>query len=91
MSWVIVDTPPVLAVTDAVVLSPLVGAVAFIIGSEMTRRQHAVRALETLVNNSRCSVGVVLTRVDFPRNKYYYARYNGYANANSAYDPAPVA
>ena len=34
--WVIVDTPPVLAVTDAVVLSAVVGGIAFVIGSEMT-------------------------------------------------------
>src|SRR5712691_11702768 len=29
--WVIIDTPPVLAVTDAVVLAPLVHAVAFVV------------------------------------------------------------
>ena len=34
--WIIIDTPPVLAVTDAVILAPLVSAVTFVIGAEMT-------------------------------------------------------
>lgn len=80
--WVIVDTPPVLAVTDAVVLAPLVDSVAFVIGSEMTPRPHAARALDTLVAHGARSVGAVLNRVDLDRNKYYYSRYYGYKNRN---------
>src|SRR5262249_55817511 len=33
--WIIVDTPPVLAVTDAVILAPGVSGVTFVIGAEM--------------------------------------------------------
>ncbi len=88
--WVIVDTPPVSPVTDAVVLSPLVNAIAFVIGAEMTRCQHAAHALDTLTASSSCHVGVVLNRVDFRRNKHYYARYNGYKNANYYYDDHPA-
>ena len=47
--WIIIDTPPVLAVTDAVILAPLVGAVTFVIGAEMTRWRLAERAVETLL------------------------------------------
>ena len=86
--WVIVDAPPVLPVTDAVVLAPFVSGIAFVIGSEMTRRQHAARALETLMNSSRCPVNVVLNRVDFERNKYYYSRYRAYKQANYCDDTA---
>ena len=46
--WVIIDTPPVLAVTDAVIVARAVSGVVFVIGSEMTRRVHAERAIETL-------------------------------------------
>ena len=42
--WIIIDTPPVLAVTDAVILAPLVTGVTFVIGAEMTRRRLAERA-----------------------------------------------
>jgi capsular exopolysaccharide synthesis family protein len=76
--WVIVDTPPVLAVTDAVIIAPRVSGVVFVVGSEMTRRVHAERALETLQSGRPRSIGVVLNRVDFDRNKYYYSRYYGY-------------
>ena len=76
--WVIIDTPPVLAVTDAVILSPLAGGVAFVIGSEMTRRRLAERAMETLMTCKPRVLGVVLNRVDLVRNKYYYSRYYGY-------------
>ena len=76
--WVVVDTPPVLAVTDAVIVAQKVAGVVFVIGSEMTRRVHAERALETLQSGRARSIGVVLNRVDFNRNKYYYSRYYGY-------------
>jgi Mrp family chromosome partitioning ATPase len=73
--WIIVDTPPVLAVTDAVVLAPLVSAVTFVVGAEMTRRRLAERALETLLGSRPRQMFVVLNKVDFARNKYYYSRH----------------
>ena len=88
--WILLDTPPVLAVTDAVVLAGNVSAVVFVVGSEMTRRVHADRALATLRAGKPRSIGVVLNRVDFDRNKYYYARYYGY-NYKSYYGSATPA
>ena len=76
--WVIVDTPPVLAVTDAVILAPLAAGVAFVIRSEMTPRRHVRRALETLMTGKPKLHGIVLNGVDLERNKYYYSRYYGY-------------
>ncbi|HET9266656.1 MAG TPA: polysaccharide biosynthesis tyrosine autokinase [Vicinamibacterales bacterium] len=76
--WVIVDTPPVLAVTDAVILAPLAAGVAFVIRSEMTPRRHVRRAIETLMTGQPKLHGVVLNGVDLERNKYYYSRYYGY-------------
>jgi capsular exopolysaccharide synthesis family protein len=73
--WVIVDAPPVLAVTDAVILAPLVSGVAFVFGAEMTRRRIAARAVETLLVGQPHAVGGVLNRVDLGRNRYYYSRY----------------
>jgi capsular exopolysaccharide synthesis family protein len=68
--WVIVDTPPVLAVTDAVIIARGVSGVVFVIGSEMTRRAHVERALEILMTGRPRSLGCVLNRVDFQRNNY---------------------
>jgi capsular exopolysaccharide synthesis family protein len=76
--WIVIDTPPVLAVTDAVIVAPLVHGVTFVIGAEMTRRRLAERALETLMQARPQQVGVVLNKVDFAKNKYYYTRYYGH-------------
>ena len=84
--WIIIDTPPVLAVTDAVILAPYLTSFTFVIGAEMTRRAHVERAVETLRSGQPASIGVVLNRVDFDRNKYYYSRYYGY-HYKSYYGP----
>lgn len=87
--WIIIDTPPVLAVTDAVILAPLVHGVTMVIGSEMTRRRLVEHALETMVAASPKQIGVILNKVDFARNKYYYSRYYGHQYKNY-YSQAPV-
>jgi capsular exopolysaccharide synthesis family protein len=80
--WIVIDTPPVLAVTDAVILAPLVSGVTFVVGAEMTRRRLAERALETIMSAPPKSAAVVLNKVDFARNKYYYSRYYGHQYKN---------
>jgi len=80
--WIIIDTPPVLAVTDAVILAPLVSGVTYVIGAEMTRRRLAERALDTIMSARPRYAAVVLNRVDFARNKYYYSRYYGHQYKN---------
>jgi capsular exopolysaccharide synthesis family protein len=88
--WVIVDTPPVLAVTDAVIVAPLVENMVFVIGAEMTRWRLAQRAVETIMSGNPRSVAAVLNKVDFLRNKYYYSRYYGH-QYKSYYQEAPAA
>lgn len=80
--WIIIDTPPVLAVTDAVILAPLVSGITFVIGAEMTRRRLAERAIETVMSTRPKQIAVVLNKVDFTRNKYYYSRYYGHQYKN---------
>jgi capsular exopolysaccharide synthesis family protein len=88
--WIIIDTPPVLAVTDAVILAPLVAAVTFVIGAEMTRWRLAERAVETLLGSNPRHVLAVLNKVNFGRNKYYYSRYYGHQYKNY-YAESPAA
>jgi len=78
--WVIVDTPPILAVTDASILARWASSVTFVVGSEMTRRRLAERALETLAIGRPPFVGAVLNRVDVRHNRYYYAQQYGYGS-----------
>ncbi|MGH9144085.1 MAG: GumC family protein [Vicinamibacterales bacterium] len=81
-NWIIVDTPPVLAVTDAVILAPMVNGVTFVIGAEMTRRRLAERAIETVMQARPRYAAVVLNKVNFEKNKYYYSRYYGHQYKN---------
>ncbi|MBA3949171.1 MAG: polysaccharide biosynthesis tyrosine autokinase [Acidobacteria bacterium] len=85
--WVIIDTPPVLAVTDAVVVTPMASGTIFVLGAEMTRRRLAERAVQMVLQTRPKLVGCVLNRVNFDRNKYYYSRYYGY-QYKSYYGPA---
>ena len=61
--WVIIDTPPVLAVTDASILARQATGVAFVLGAGMTRRRVAERAIETLAIGGPRILGAVLNRV----------------------------
>jgi succinoglycan biosynthesis transport protein ExoP len=88
--WVIIDTPPVLAVTDAVIVAPYVAGLVFVVGSEMTRRAHAERAIEMIQSGKPNIIGAVLNRVDLNRNKYYYSRYYGYHYKNYYGSEAPA-
>jgi capsular exopolysaccharide synthesis family protein len=87
--WIIVDAPPVLAVTDAVILAPMVSGVAFVVRSELTPQRHVKRALETLMTGQPRLLGLVLNGVDLERNKFYYSRYYGYEHTH--YYSAPAA
>ncbi len=80
--WVMVDAPPVLAVTDAVIMAPMVSGVAFVVRSEMTPQRHVKRALDTLMTGQPRLLGLVLNGVDLERNKYYYSRYYGYEHTH---------
>ena len=88
--WIIIDTPPVLAVTDAMIIAPLVSAVTFVIGAEMTRQRLAERAVETMLSSNPRLVLAVLNKVDVGRNKFYYSRYYGHQYKNY-YAESPAA
>jgi polysaccharide biosynthesis transport protein len=75
--WVILDTPPVLAVADALILASEVSGVTFVVRAESTRRRLAERALASLASAHSPQTAVVLNKVDFERNSYYYSRYYG--------------
>jgi capsular exopolysaccharide synthesis family protein len=73
--WIIIDTPPVMAVTDAAVVAHHGSEVVFVIGAEMTSRYAARRAIDQLEHVNAKFVGGVLNRVDLQRNAYYYSQY----------------
>ncbi len=73
--WVIVDSPPVMAVTDSSIIAHAVGAALFVIHSNKTNRRAAQEAIEQLAGAKGLILGAVLNRVDINRNPYYYSHY----------------
>src|SRR5207237_4090909 len=73
--WVIVDSPPVMAVIDAAVVAHRATGVVFIIGAEMTSRHTAKAAIRQLENAHAKFVGAVLNRVELEKHHYYYSQY----------------
>ena len=69
---VVMDTPPSLSVTDAVVLSPRADAVVLVIRSGQTTKQALRRSRDTLLQVNAKVVGVLLNAVDLTSPDYYY-------------------
>ena len=69
--WILIDSPPVLAVTDAVELSRAVDAVLLIVRGESTPYDVAQRAQAAFVS-SRILGFVLNDAKDAPRRGYYY-------------------
>ena len=74
---VLVDSPPVLPVTDALVLSQWVDAVLVVVAARSTTRAQLARAIELLGQVDAPVVGVVLNRAKAEQDgddaDYYYA------------------
>lgn len=69
---IVVDTPPSLSVTDAVVLSPRADAVVLVIRSGQTTKQSLRRARDIFAQVNAKVIGVLLNAVDLTSPDYYY-------------------
>ena len=76
---IIIDTAPCQAVSDALVLAPLVDNYVYVVKSDSTHVQHAKNGLKRIRHVNGKIVGVVLNRVDVKKaEKYYGEDYSGY-------------
>ena len=69
---IVVDTPPALSVTDAVVLSPRADAIVLVIRSGQTTKQALRRSRDILMQVNAKVSGVLLNAVDLSSPDYYY-------------------
>ncbi len=69
---IVLDTPPTLSVTDAVVASTRADAVVLVIRSGQTTRQALRRARDILLQVNAHVSGVLLNAVDLTSADYYY-------------------
>jgi capsular exopolysaccharide synthesis family protein len=75
--WVVIDSPPMMAVSDAHILARLADHVVFVASADQTRRNTARLAIAQLRRSPAKLIGVVLNRVAIPRWGPYYSAYYG--------------
>lgn len=73
--YVILDSPPVLAVTDATLLASQVHGVILVIWAGMQRVDVVQDAKEQLLKANARILGVVLNKVKIPERDYHYYYY----------------
>lgn len=79
--FIVIDSPPVIAVTDSIIISRLVDSVVLIINSDKTPKEMAIRARDKLLSVNSPLQGAVLNFADTSKNsyyQYYYYRYDYY-------------
>ncbi len=87
---VIVDSPPLVAVTDAAILSTLVDGTVFVVRAFQTSRHLSAQGLRSLHDVEAPVVGAVLNAVNLNKHEYdyyyhyYYYKREGYRASPSA-------
>ncbi len=75
---ILIDSPPVTAVTDALVLSKSADGVIMVIRTGDTARQIVKNGMDQLNNVGAHIIGAVLNGIDLSSNKYSYCYYQYY-------------
>ena len=76
--YLIIDTPPVLAVTDTCVLASKVDGIIMVIGAGVVRPAEAQRAKDALMRVNGLILGVMVNRVKSDEMLGYYPQYCTY-------------
>lgn len=70
--YIILDTPPVQAVTDSQILGAKADGVILVVKAEKTKKESVQNSINLLKKVNAHIIGTVLNGVDNKRNKYYY-------------------
>lgn len=71
----IIDTPPVMPASDALLLAPQTDGVLFVVKAGRTNREIIRKAIEQIKVTQANIMGVVLNAVDTRRDRYYSSQY----------------
>ncbi len=75
---VLIDSPPVQLVSDAVVLSQMASTVIYVVKADSTPYPLARGGIRRLAMSNAPLLGVVLNQLDLERAEKYYGEYSGY-------------
>ena len=87
---VIIDTPPLLPVTDAAVLSTIAGGTVVVVGAGRVDRDHLARSLQSLESVKGRVLGLVLNRIPTKNTDSYYTYRDGHAPGSSSHPRAKM-
>lgn len=82
--FIVIDSPPIMAATDAVILSVAVDGVLLVVRSGSTPKEAVTRTRDLLVSVKCRMLGVMLNAVDSSSSDYYYS-YRYYPYSYGAY------
>ncbi len=89
--FIVIDSPPIMAATDAVILSVLADGVVLVVRSGETPKEAFTRARDLLTSVKCHLLGVVLNAVDSSAPDYYYSyRYYPYSYGYGPQEAAEV-
>lgn len=77
---IVIDSPPVQLVSDALMLSQVATSVLFVVRADSTPYPVARHALSRLRRVDAPVLGVVLNQIDLEKADNYYGEYSGYGN-----------
>ena len=76
--FIVIDSPPVLPVNDAKILSRLSDAVLFVVRWEKTPREAVLSSIRALTDVRANISGIAMTRADNERFRHYSYGYQDY-------------
>ena len=77
--FILIDTPPVLAVVDPVIVSSFVDSVVFVIRSGKTTKKAFLKAASELKRVKADILGVMFNEIKPQQEKHYYSHYHDYS------------
>jgi polysaccharide biosynthesis transport protein len=82
-NYIVIDSPPILSVTDGVILARQADAVVLVVRHGKSSKHIVRRARDLLLRSGATVTGIVLNAVDLSSPEYYgYYGYSGYSYAS---------
>lgn len=76
--YILIDSPPVINVSDALYISKFSDALVFVVAQEQVKRGVIKEAINLLKQNKVNILGLVLNKIEMKKNRYGYGYSYGY-------------
>ena len=73
--YIIVDTPPLLAATDAQIMARVADATLLVVDMQISKRKQIIEAKKRLNNVGARLLGVIANKLELHENSYYHYNY----------------